>query len=470
VFLGILGLHALFAAAYERAVPGVHDEFSYLLAADTFLEGRLTNPTHPMWAHFETFHVFHHPTYASKYPPAQGFFLALGRLIGGHASVGVWLSMALAGAATVWMLLALVPARWALLGTGLFALAWHPFFFWGEGYWGGAVAMLGGALFFGGLYRTFERRSLATSLWMALGLFVLANSRPLESTVALAVALGLVLVGRDRTRAAERAGETLRLVVLPLVVAALVTLAWTAFYNARLTGDALEFPHENWTVITATQADIRSFHGSDEYSFLGKMRRLQRFFVGDVLLVLLLGLVAHLRSRRILLALSVVSVTALVSCLVSRGWPHYVAPVTLLCLYLLIEAMRSVARIRLGGFPVGAALVGVLAATHVGMALYRAGEKIAEGPPDDWPHAREEIIAELEEEPGEHLVLVRYGRMRNVHQEWIYNAADIDGSKIVWARDLGRTDNAALFDYFADRRVWVLRPGSGSLEVEPYDG
>src|SRR5271165_5190081 len=107
-----LGLNVAEALFLGIPKPAVHDEFSYLLAADTFSHGRLTNPPHPMHAHFETIHVLQQPTYASKYPPGQGLLLAAGKVIGGHFIVGSYLGTALACAATCWMLMAWVRPKW----------------------------------------------------------------------------------------------------------------------------------------------------------------------------------------------------------------------------------------------------------------------------------------------------------------------------------------------------------------------
>src|SRR5262245_40405541 len=87
----------------------ITDHFSHILLADTLRHFRLTNPPHPMWQHFETFHTLQQPTYASMYPPGQGFVLAIGWLLGGHPAAGVWLSGAILSAAIWWMLRGFFP-------------------------------------------------------------------------------------------------------------------------------------------------------------------------------------------------------------------------------------------------------------------------------------------------------------------------------------------------------------------------
>src|SRR5205807_3193848 len=130
VGLAALGLRLALLPILPIPVPEVHDEYSHLLLADTLAHGRLANPTHPMWIHFETFHVNWHPTYASMYYPGHALFLAFGQVVFGHPFWGVWLSSGLMCAAICWALQGWMPPGWALLGGFLAVINLGTFGYW----------------------------------------------------------------------------------------------------------------------------------------------------------------------------------------------------------------------------------------------------------------------------------------------------------------------------------------------------
>lgn len=467
VFVATLAALWGFARAYEIPVPEVHDEFGYLLTADTFASGRITNPTHPFAPHFETFHIFHEPTYQAKFPPGQGAFLALGTLLG-EPIYGVWLCIALALAATTWMLAATMPSRWAVLGAALLLFDADIFTSWGESYWGGGVAMLGGALLFGGAARLGTRVSAVDSGLMGLGVLLLANSRPLEGGVATVLAV-IAMLSRIGTWSRGVPARTLvgRWLV-PLGIGATLAVGWTLYYNHVVGGDAFRMVYKNWRPVLLHHPNVRNYHGSANLGMLGEIKRMASFFLSGPLVLALPFLVVRLRAGRSLGALAIVSMLGALSLVASRAWPHYVAPIACLIALLVVEALRGLAGLRLRGQPVGALAAAALIVAHLGLGVYELGNQIRWGPGVRWKHHRQRILEELEATGSKHLVFVRPAPDANYHQDWVFNRADIDGAAVVWAREIEPASDARLLRHFADRQVWLLHVPADEPKLVPY--
>jgi hypothetical protein len=86
----------------------------------------------------------------------------------------------------------------------------------------------------------------------------------------------------------------------------------------------------------------------------------------------------------------------------------------------------------------------------------------------DFVAQRSTVRQELEKAPGKQLLLVKYGPGHDINHEWVYNAADIDRSRIVWAREMGMGNDAELLGYYRDRKTWRLMNGGGKVALSPF--
>lgn len=478
IALGTVALRLALIPLQRVPVPIVTDEFSHLLLADTLLHGRVANPTHPFWPHFESLHIIQKPHYVSSYFPGQAAMLAAGRAIFGHPWAGVLAECAGFLAALYWSLRGWMPARWALFGVILAALRLGIASYWIDAYHGGFLPAIGGALIFGALGWQRKSPRLGQALAIGIGLAILALTRPFEGLlfsipiVVLAAwnfrrsiaALALIAVPGVAGAAAD-AMYAKQITGSPFVTAYQIsqkaygfpgTLAWTRFRGLHNSNVEIQRYYE---LEVSQQEHFSSPLNYLEY-FTMTFQEYWRFFLGPVLTVPLLMLGRVWRRRRLMVLTIAGGLVAIL--LEGAGSPHYFAPATAVAIAIVVECCRY--------FPAPVLLPAAMAL----VLTLRIGAQAADLPYtqalnfQSWCCRVEgnldkaRIAGSLEKIPGRHLVFVRTKSDPNNLFQWIYNDADIDASRIVWARDLGGEENARLAAYFHDRDTWMVDPN-----VEP---
>lgn len=484
---------------YPVPEPSIHDEFSHLLLADTLVHGRLANPPHPMWQHFESIHILQQPAYASMYPPGQGAFLALGEWLFHEPWVGVVLSAGLMFAAMCWMMQAWLPAKWALFGTLLAILAFGVTTIWMNSYLGGAVPGIGGALVLGAVRRL--RRvgfhKVRQSILLGLGIVLLMNTRPFEGLVLTAAALAYLALGASRAAWAQ--------IAIPAGLILVAGLTFTGFYNWRVTGSPVRMPYEvnrdtygwpeNLGFLSAKHVTFRhpvlrmmyekevAHHNiySSWNAFLDSLdiRAFENwsFFCGPVLtipLLLLPNVFLDRRTRPLVVILAVMLGLNLFQMVL---YPYHLAPIVPALFAIIAQGSRHIYVLLSRTRPAPAmafVLLLPLCVAAVSTMKLEAGD--LDIPLSYWEHGAEAhrddrayIQEWLSRRPGKQLVIVHYSSHHSPDQEWVYNGADIDHSKVVWAREMDPKSDAQLIGYFKDRAVWLLNADAKPPRVIPYD-
>ncbi len=496
-----LGTRAAMLPWRPPPVPSVSDEFAYLLGAETFAAGRLANPPHPMWQHFEPFNELMQPVYASKYPPMQSLVMAFGEKLFGQPWVGVFLSAGLMCAAICWMLQAWVSLNLAFLGGLLALLRFGVFSYWMNSYWGGAVAAIGGAMLLGALPRLWRRKQERHWITLVCGLVVLMHSRPWEGAVLGASALCVLAWNLAKT---DSLGLLVRSRSMAAAIAILmVSFGAMAYLDYRITGHAFVMPHSLWDdqyMVTPNfafqpmKAETPVYrHAEYRAAYLGwhvdawrfdrdhavkavisKAYELYVFFFGffpAMLLPLFWPYRLRTMEERAAVILLVVFLPAAI--FLQAGFAdHYAAPVAGLLYARFLQTLTRWSEWRPSGRPVGTVLASVFVVLFGIHFVTSAAVRLHPGGMLDSPFGtvRSSMARALAREPGRQLVLVRYDAGHDPSDEWVWNAADIDASQTVWARAMGPEQDRELIQYYRDRKVWMLDADRTPLRLIPYSG
>lgn len=506
LFLLPVILRLLLLPHHPVPTPDIYDEFSHLLMADTLLHGRLANPPHPMHRFFETFFVLQQPTYSSIYTMGQGLVLAIGRILGGVPWTGVLLMSGAVCAACYWMLLAWVTPEWALLGGFITVAEFGPLCLWTNSYWGGTFAATAGCLAFGSLPRLRKNFSVPVAILLGLGFAMHMITRPFETTLLfLAIALYCVpMLFESASRPILLRSVALAIIpvalgmVLILLQNKAVTHSWTILPEelsqdqygvpTSLTFQANPTPHIPLTPQQALDYKAQALthgNGDSPRKFLLRLAyrvRYYRFFFLPPLYIALVAFLFTLRSGNMRFVALTLAIFALGTNVFPYLLSHYLAAVTCFFILASVAGLHKLSQLRINGTFVGPDIVRVLLVLCFGEFLSWYALHLFESPDlyavmryETWDsinhdnsRRRVDTYQQLAAIPGKLLVFVHYSPNHVYQNEWVWNSADIDSSRIVYARDLGPAEDENLIRYYPDRKVFILEPDFSVPEISEY--
>jgi hypothetical protein len=335
------------------------------------------------------------------------------------------------------------------------------------------------------------------SILLGIGVVLLMNTRPFEGMVLTVAALAYLALGAPRRAWAQ--------IAVPAGLILCAGLMFTGYYNWRVTGSPVRMPYEvnrdtygwpeNLGFLPVKQVTFRHRVLRDMYRketahhtiysswklFIDSLdvRAFENwsFFCGPVLTIPLLLLPKVFLDRRTRPLMVILAVMLGLNLFQMVLYPYHLGPIVPALFAVIAQGSRHIYVLLSRTKPTRglafALLLPLCVATASTMKLAAADLGI---PLTYWEHgaeahgdARAYIQAWLSRRPGKQLVMVHYSSHHSPDQEWVYNGADIDHSKVVWAREMDAESDARLLRYFKDREVWLLNADSKPQRVVPYN-
>jgi hypothetical protein len=331
---------------------------------------------------------------------------------------------------------------------------------------------------------------------MGVGIVLLMNTRPFEGAVLTLAALVYLVLGERQRGWAQ--------IVVPAGLILCAGLIFMGFYNWRVTGNPLLMPYavnrdtygwpENLGFLPVKHVTFRHpvlrgmyqkeiahhsiYNSWQEFVASLDLRAFENwsFFFGPVLTIPLLLLPRVFLDRRTRPLVTILALMLGLNLFQMVLYPYHLGPIVPALFAIVAQGARHIYVLLSRVNPARGMVFAVLLALSVAAAsTLKLAAADLEIPVSYWEHgaeghrdARAYLQAWLSRRPRKQLVIVHYSAQHSPDQEWVYNGADIDGSQVVWAREMDPQSDARLLSYFKDREVWLLNADSYPQRVRPY--